>query len=677
MFRPSLVVVACLVCPAAQAAGVALYNATDRPVTVAVGHPGKPGTTFSLAAGEARLVPVGRQPDISFQNAGKAVKYRLEPYHAYMFSTDKNGVEFHGIDLAGAMPRPDDVPADPPALTPLRLPVALYADDANPRARVGWERLYRDRIAAASAVLEKQCGVGLTVASVGDWKSDASHGDLAQQAKLFETAATPPAGVLAVGFTSRFPRAEPRGGESEPPTGFARQPLWPYLLVRDGNLRTDSERTEALVREVGHFLGAGHTPDPRSAMRGKLADGRPFVGRSPIGLDPLNLLAVGIWADELRAGKPKSVADLKPASRERLAVIYKTLSGLLPGDELAAERLAELERVGEVAVPQPAQEPPAPVMPKAEVPKVAPPPAGVPPKSETPKADPPPAGVVPKVEVPKAAPPPAVVVPKPEAPKAAPPPVVKPSPEPPAKTDAPPAVSRAEAVRKVVQAVRLRAIDLKRDADADKAKGDALTVELLTTAGDIAYRLDGSVRVPAFLIGIGIALDDSDILRGNPLFAGLCKSAETDAERAERVAALGTPTLRGRRDLCQHFVVSAALAHVTGAGNAEALGLLKELTDRDGVSGFSFADLAADLAGIQLALAVAKFPEALGRFRDGVNLDEYMPAITGLREGLTAAKFKEVYGGTDDERFKAEVEKVRKRVTDMPKYKEIAEFKGK
>ncbi len=653
MFRPSLVAVACLVCPAAQAAGVALYNATDRPVTMAVGHPGKPGAAFPLAAGEARLVTVGRQPDISFQNAGKAVKYRLEPYHAYMFSADKTGVEFHGIDLAGAMPRPDDVPAAPPALTPLKLPVALYADDANPRSRVGWERLYRDRIAAASAVLEKQCGVGLTVASVGDWKSDASHGDLGQQAKLFETAATPPAGVLAVGFTNRFPK--PDG--TEQPTGFARQPLWPYLLVRDANLRTDPERTEAVVREVGHFLGAGHTPDPRSAMRGKPADGRPLAGRYPIGLDPLNLLAVGIWADELRAGKPKSVADLKPASRERLAVIYKTLSGLLPGDELAAERLAELERVGEVAVPQP-----APVLPTAEVPKAAPPPVVV----------------APKVEVPKAAPPPAVVVPKAETPTVAPPPVAVPTAEPPAKTEAqPPTVSRSEAVRKVVQAVRLRAIDLKRDADADKAKGDALTVELLMTASDIAYRLDGAVRVPAFLIGIGIALDDSEILRGNPLFSGLCKSAETDAERAARVAALGTPTLRGRRDLCQHFVVSAALAHVAGAGNAEALGLLKELTDRDGVSGFSFADLAADLAGIQLALAVTKFPEAIGRFRDGVNLDEYMPAIAGLREGLTAAKFKELYGGTDDERFKAEVEKVRKRVTDMPKYKEIAEFNGK
>ena len=652
MPRLLLAALLCATCPAAQAAGIALYNATERPVSVNISHPDKKPYPVLLAAGESILLTVGRQPVIDISLPTKQVRYRLEPYHAYMFSPDKSGLEFHGIDLAGAMPRPDDVPADPPVLAPLKLPVALYADDATPFARVGWERQYRSRLAGASAVLEKQCGVGLTVAAVGDWKSDTSNGDLGQQAKLFETAARPPAGVLAVGFTGRFPK----GDTADAPTGFARQPLWPFVLVRDANLRTETERVEAVVREVGHFLGAAHTPDPRSAMRGKPADGRAFAGRHPVGLDPLNLLAVGIWADELRAGKPKSVADLKPVNRERLAVLYKTLSGLLPGDELAAERLAELERVGDVAVTQPAKEPPAvatPPMPKAEVPM---------PKVEAPKVEPP---VVPKVEVPK---------PKTDTPPAA----VVPKVEPPAVTQTPPAtVSRADAVRKVVQAVRLRAIDLKRDPDADKAKGDALTVELLMAAGDIAYRLDGDVRVPAFLIGIGIALDDSDILRGNPLFSGICKSAETTAERAERVAALGTPTLRGRRDLCQHFAVSAALAQVVGPASAEALGVLKEMADRDGVSGFSFADLAADLAGIQLALAVVKFPEAIGRFRDGVNLDEYMPAVTGLREGLTAAKFKELYGGTDDPRFKTEVEAVRKRVQDMPKYKEIADFKGK
>ena len=597
MFRACLVAAVCAA--PASAAGVAVYNYTDRPLAFTLGYPGKPPTPHTLAAGEARLLPVGRQPDIGFQSAGKPVRFRLEPFHAYMFSADKTGVEFHGIDFAAAMPRPDDVHADPPA---------------------------------ASAVLEKSCGVRLEVVSVGDWRSDASTAELPRQAQVFEKAVTLPAGVLAVGFTSRFPKGEKL---ADLPTGFAREPLWPYLLVRDGNLFTEPERVDAVVRELGHYLGAAHVKDPLSAMRAKQADGRGYVGRYPVGLDPLNLLAVGVWADELRAGKPKSFADLKPASRERLAVIYKTLSGGLPDDPLAADHLAALERVGDAA-PAAVKDPPP--MPKVELPPAA---MKVEPKlAEVPK----PVAVAPKVE-------------------------------PPAAKEPPPAVTRSEAVRQVVQAVRFRAIDLKRDPDADKAKGDALTVELLMAAADIAYRLEGPVRVSAFLLGIGIALDDSEVLRGNPLFAGLCKAAETDAERAERVAALGTPTLRGRRDLCQHFVVSAALTANNGATFAEGAGLLKELADRDGTSGFSFADLAADYAGIQLALALAKYPEAVGRFRDGVNLGDYMPDIKGLRESLPAAKFKELYGGTDDQRFKDELARVRKRVTDLPKYKEIADLK--
>jgi hypothetical protein len=233
---------------------------------------------------------------------------------------------------------------------------------------------------------------------------------------------------------------------------------------------------------------------------------------------------------------------------------------------------------------------------------------------------------------------------------------------------------RTAAARKVVRAVTLKAVDLRRDPDADKARGDALTVELLMAAGDAAMGLDEAVRVPAFLIGIGVALDHSDILRANPLVGRQIRGVETEAERAERLVALGNPTLRGRRDLCQHFVVSAALTALVGSGPAEAAGLAKELLDRDRASGFSFADLLADLAGIQLAQAAAKHPPLLGRFRDGVNLADYMPPIAGLKEGLPSEKFAELFGDLNDPRFKAEMDGIRKRVAELPKYKEIAEL---
>src|SRR4051812_48854736 len=84
--------------PTARAAVVAVYNSTERPITFAVGHPGKQPVSYTLQAGESRLVTVGRQPDIAFSVLGKATRFRLEPYHAYAFAPDRAGFEFHGID---------------------------------------------------------------------------------------------------------------------------------------------------------------------------------------------------------------------------------------------------------------------------------------------------------------------------------------------------------------------------------------------------------------------------------------------------------------------------------------------------------------------------------------------------------------------------------------------------
>src|SRR5439155_12630756 len=89
--------------------------------------------------------------------------------------------------------------------------------------------------------------------------------------------------------------------------------------------------------------------------------------------------------------------------------------------------------------------------------------------------------------------------------------------------------------------------------------------------------------------------------------AALCRRAESDAERKQRLAVLGAPTMRGRRDLAQHFVVSCALVAVVGESLAEAAGLFKEQQDaRPGGSGFSFVDLNADLAGVALAMRLKR-----------------------------------------------------------------------
>lgn len=222
--------------------------------------------------------------------------------------------------------------------------------------------------------------------------------------------------------------------------------------------------------------------------------------------------------------------------------------------------------------------------------------------------------------------------------------------------------AQTDAARNVVRAVAARAAELQRSPNSPR--GDALTAEYVRTAAKAALAEGETVRATAFLIGLGIALDDSTALRSNPLMSRTVKAAETDVERKARLAVLGQPTLRGRRDLCQHFAVSAALSELIGPAAAESAGLAKEMIDmtRPGGSGFSFADLAADYAGIAFAAKVRKDSKVLEALADGFKVEEYLPKLDGLREGLSADQFRADFGSADDPRFQAAMDEVRKRV---------------
>ncbi len=227
---------------------------------------------------------------------------------------------------------------------------------------------------------------------------------------------------------------------------------------------------------------------------------------------------------------------------------------------------------------------------------------------------------------------------------------------------APPAAPVEEPARAVVAAVRSEAERNARLPKESRKTGDELTELYVRAAVVEARKLPAKKAVPALLVGLGIALDDSTILRRNPLTAALCRRVENDADRKARLAVLGSPTVRGRRDLCQHFVVSCALTEIVGASGAEAAGLLKEQMDSMGGSGFSFVDLTANLAGIQMATRLKKGDSTLAGLEKFRVLD-HMPAITGLREGFQAADFAKEYGSFEDERFKAEVNRIRERVS--------------
>lgn len=225
-----------------------------------------------------------------------------------------------------------------------------------------------------------------------------------------------------------------------------------------------------------------------------------------------------------------------------------------------------------------------------------------------------------------------------------------------------------KAVRAVVRAVTRKAQELAVD-EKMRPKGDDLTAEYVRAAAAAAAALDETRQARAFLMGIGIALDDSTSLRDKPVVKKVCLAAESEDDRKARLEVLGRPTVRGRRDLCQHLAVSAALAETFGAAAAEFAGLSKELTDMKGVSGFSFADIAADFAGLELAAVVTSDPKRIAAMAKGFVVADYMPDVTPFPEGLTEKAFKTKYGGTDDDRFKAELEAVRKAVRAVPAYR--------
>jgi hypothetical protein len=573
------------------AAVVSFLNASASDLALVIEHKGVADMKLDLPAGRTAVVRVGREPVLRVTLNGKPAAFNLDPYTPYLFvEDDKRAVTFSGVELAGNLPKPDDVPADPTAAKPLKLPVTLFTDSTNPLIPAERERRAKERFAEAAAVIERQTGVLFEAGDVKEWEADAKPDSLALALGQFEGKAAVKGG-RALGFLSR-----PVKGEElcTPPTST-------HALVRDGFPRADAERAEVVTHLLGQWLGAVRSPDGGSVMRCKLGDGRATKSGWVVQFDPHNLIVMHIWAEELAAGRGPKADQFSAKARARLHVLYKSIAAV--HDAVKSEDTQARDMVALLS------------------------------------GDPDAAPAVPDVK-----PVPAVVV------------------EPSNLSD------DDKAVRAVVQAVTKKATELAAD-EKSRPKGDALTAEYVKAAATAAAGLDEKRQARAFLLGLGIALDDSTILRDKPVVKKVVTAAEGEDDRTARLAVLGRPTVRGRRDLCQHFAVSAALTETFGAAAAEFAGMSKELSDMKGTSGFSFADLAADLAGIELANAVTKEPKRVADIAKVFLCDDYVPDITPFAEGLSEAALKKQFGGTDGDKFKAALDDVRKAVKAVPAYR--------
>ena len=130
--------------------------------------------------------------------------------------------------------------------------------------------------------------------------------------------------------------------------------------------------------------------------------------------------------------------------------------------------------------------------------------------------------------------------------------------------------------------------------------------------------------------------------------------------------------LANRTDLRLHFIYSAALKVITDSGVSFAIGEFKEMLDSQaGGSGFSFADLAADLSGIRFAELALNSKGAVYLQKQAAILNQqetFFPSIESLPERISQHSFESL-GGIESKYYKKHLAIINARLDALHLYK--------
>lgn len=161
---------------------------------------------------------------------------------------------------------------------------------------------------------------------------------------------------------------------------------------------------------------------------------------------------------------------------------------------------------------------------------------------------------------------------------------------------------------------------------------------------------------------------------GEPALAPAIGVGLTEVMKGEGNRCAAT-TLAGRVDLRRHFVVSAGLYAASTAQAALGIGELKELIDSgEGGSGFSFDDMAANIAGARFAQAFLEAPRAEWPAMAALITSEadILPETRDLPSGMSEAAFAARFGAVDSPAYRATIEEIEARVDALPFHRALA-----
>jgi hypothetical protein len=300
-------------------------------------------------------IPLSGPMQLSFGAADRSRTYRVVPNGMYYFGETRPGqLDLHEIGLSlQEVARPvllaPERMSNPLDNTPVRgvpavIPVKVLFDEDEVTPRAQWERRIRARFDDVSRVFEKQCFVRFKIVAIESWRSEDALLSLDESLSEFEREVDPAPARLAIGFSGQY-----KASQQYLHLGGTRGPLHTHLLIREWvNHNSEAERLEVLIHELGHFLGAVHSPESTSVMRRVLGDRQAREVKFRIGFDPLNTLAMCLLGSELRARPLVRLADLQPATQVELRKLYTELSRALPDDPTAIRYLRLLNPIGQV-----------------------------------------------------------------------------------------------------------------------------------------------------------------------------------------------------------------------------------------------------------------------------------------------------------------------------------------